>query len=80
LTAEVVNMCLAVPARITEINGSLARVDMEGNVREADVSLLEDPSVGDYVMIHAGFAISKYEPEEAQRTLELLRELFNDGG
>lgn len=73
-------MCLAVPAKITEINGSVARVDMEGNVREADVSLLEDPAIGDYVMIHAGFAISKYEPEEAQKTLELLREMFHDGG
>jgi hydrogenase expression/formation protein HypC len=71
-------MCLAVPAKIIEINGAIARVDMEGNVREADVSLIENPALGDYVIIHAGFAISKYEPEEARRSLELIRELFNE--
>ena len=70
-------MCLAVPARVIEINDLSARVDVEGNVREANLTLVEDVKVGDYVMLHAGFAISKYDPEEAQRTLELLREVFS---
>ena len=69
-------MCLAVPARVIEINDLSARVDVEGNVREANLTLLEDVEVGDYVMLHAGFAISKYEPGEAQKTLELIREML----
>ena len=71
-------MCLAIPARVIEINGAMARVDIGGNIREANVSLVEDVAVGDYVMLHAGFAISKYEPEEAQRTLELIKEMFDE--
>ena len=69
-------MCLAIPAKILEISGFRARVDMGGNVRDADISLVEDARVGDYVMVHAGFAISKYDPDEARRTLELLGEVF----
>ena len=70
-------MCLAVPAKVIEINDLAARVEVEGNVREANLTLVEGVKVGDYVMLHAGFAISKYDPEEAQRTLELLREVFS---
>ena len=70
-------MCLAVPAKVLEIKGATARVEIGGNVREADLSLVEDAKVGDYIMLHAGFAIAKYEPEEALRTLELLKELAN---
>ena len=71
-------MCLAVPAKVLEITGSLARVDIEGNIREANITLLEGVAVGDYVMLHAGFAISKYDPEEARKTFELLREAFGE--
>ena len=73
-------MCLAVPAKIIEINDGVARVEMEGNVREASLALLEEAQIGDYVMIHAGFAISRYEPEEARQTLDLIREMFHEGG
>jgi hydrogenase expression/formation protein HypC len=68
-------MCLAVPAKVLEVNGSAARVEVGGNIREANLSLVEGAKPGDYVMLHAGFAIAKYEPEEALRTLELLKEL-----
>ncbi len=71
-------MCLAVPARVVEITDAIARVEVGGNVREANLSLVEDVKVGDYVMLHAGFAISKYDPEEAQRTIALLREAFGE--
>ena len=71
-------MCLAVPAKVVEIDGPVARVDVAGNLREANLTLLEGVEIGDYVMLHAGFAISKYEPEEAQKTMELLREVFPD--
>ena len=70
-------MCLAVPAKVIEIHGATARVEIGGNIREANLSLVEDAKPGDYVMLHAGFAIAKYEEQEALRTLELLKELAN---
>ena len=71
-------MCLAIPARILAINDFTARVDVGGNVREANLSLIENVEIGDYVMLHAGFAISKYDPEEARRTLKLLQEVLGE--
>ena len=68
-------MCLAIPGKIESIEGKRARVDIAGTVREADLSLLPDAAVGDWVIVHAGFAIEKYDEEEAQETLKLLREL-----
>jgi hydrogenase expression/formation protein HypC len=68
-------MCVAVPGRIIEKSGGLATVEVEGNRVRADVSLVPEAGVGDYVMLHAGFAISKYTPEEAEEILGLLREI-----
>ena len=68
-------MCLAVPGKITEINGETARVDIEGVTREANISLLPDVKTGDYVIVHAGFAIERYDEADAKETLRLLREL-----
>jgi hydrogenase expression/formation protein HypC len=68
-------MCLAIPGRITAIEGSVGRVEISGVVREADLTLLPDAKVGDYVLLHAGFAIQKYDEEEAKETLRLLKEL-----
>ncbi len=70
-------MCLAIPGKIVEISGSAARVDIEGVVREANISLLPDAKVGDYVIVHAGFAIEKYDEEDAKETLKLLREIVD---
>ncbi len=67
-------MCLAVPAKIVSIDGAAATVDVGGNRVEANVSLVPDAEVGDYVMVHAGFAITKYEPEDAEETLRVLHE------
>ena len=50
-------MCLAIPAQITEIDGARGKVTLAGNVREADFSLIDEPAVGDWVLVHAGFAI-----------------------
>jgi len=69
-------MCLAVPAKVISIDGIIAQTDMMGNMTSADISLLEKVSVGDYVMVHAGFAIQKYDEDEAKATLDLLKELF----
>ena len=68
-------MCLAVPARITEIHGASAKVDMAGVVRVANLMMLPSAEVGDYVILHAGFAIEKLDEEEAHRTLELFRQM-----
>ena len=67
-------MCLAVPAMIIVIDETIAQLEMAGNRITADISLVPDAAVGDYVMVHAGFAIQKYDQAEALLTLELLRE------
>ena len=67
-------MCLAIPSRITKIENNMATIDVEGVQREASLLLLEDARVGDYVIVHAGFAISKLDQTAAQETLDLLRE------
>lgn len=72
-------MCLAIPARIVEIKNDMAIVDMEGTRREASLLLLENPALGDYVMIHAGFAIHKIDEAEAMESLKILRELASFG-
>ncbi|CQR70376.1 Hydrogenase isoenzymes formation protein HypC [Sporomusa ovata DSM 2662] len=68
-------MCLAVPAKIIERSEFLGTVDISGVTREVSLMLLPDAVVGDYVLIHAGFAIQAIDEEEALRTLELFKEL-----
>ena len=68
-------MCLAVPGRITEIDGTKARVDFGGVTREADLTLVPEASAGDYVLVHAGFAIERLNEAEAEETLKLFRDL-----
>jgi len=71
-------MCLSVPAKIIEIDGTRARVDVMGNETQADLRLIENPQIGDYVLVHAGFAIDKLQPDDARQTLELFREIAGD--
>jgi hydrogenase expression/formation protein HypC len=68
-------VCLAIPAKVIEIDGTRARVEMAGNVREADLTLLPDVNVGEYVLLHAGFAIGRYDEETALATLRDLEEI-----
>lgn len=68
-------MCLAVPARVVEVQDGLATVEVEGVRRQASLLMLEEAGVGDYVIVHAGFAIQKLDEGEALKTLELLREM-----
>ncbi|MEM1581524.1 MAG: HypC/HybG/HupF family hydrogenase formation chaperone [Candidatus Bathyarchaeia archaeon] len=69
-------MCLAIPAKILEVNGDLARVDFGGGViREVNVMLV-DAKVGDYVLVHAGYAIQVLDERDAEETLELWREIL----
>jgi hydrogenase expression/formation protein HypC len=69
-------MCLAMPARVVELcDGDLAVVDLDGVRKEISLALVEDIAVGDYVILHAGYALQKLDIEEAEKTLELFREL-----
>lgn len=67
-------MCLAIPSKIIEIENNIGILDVDGVKRKASLLLLEDPRVGDYVIVHAGFAIHKIDESAALETLELLRE------
>ena len=67
-------MCLAIPSRITKIENNMAIIDVDGVQREASLLLLEDAREGDYVIVHAGFAIQKIDEAAAQETLRFLRE------
>ena len=68
-------MCLAVPVQVVSVTGAEAEVDFGGVRRRISVVLTPNVRVGDYVVLHTGFAISILDQEEAQKTLELLREL-----
>ena len=68
-------MCLAIPAKIVELrDNQMATVDVGGVQQEVCVALLEDVVVGDYVIMHVGYALNKLDPEEAARTLEAFEE------
>lgn len=67
-------MCLAIPVRITEvIDQDRARASIGGIVREICITLVGDVKEGDHVILHVGYALSKLDPEEAERTLETMR-------
>ncbi|MEJ5186287.1 MAG: HypC/HybG/HupF family hydrogenase formation chaperone [Candidatus Geothermincolales bacterium] len=69
-------MCLAVPAEVVELReGGTALVRVGGLQQEISLLLLDGVEVGDYVLVHAGFAIEKVDQQEAERTRELLEEL-----
>jgi hydrogenase expression/formation protein HypC len=68
-------MCLALPARVVTVRDSTsAVVDLDGVRRNVSIALLEDVHVGDYVIVHVGYALSKLDPEEAERTLAMMAE------
>jgi hydrogenase expression/formation protein HypC len=73
-------MCLAVPARVIEINEGAGRVDLAGVVREVSFALLPDARVGDYVLLHAGYALQKVDEAEAEETIRLLTQIAEAGG
>lgn len=68
-------MCVAIPAKIVEIEGNTATVDVGGNHSSARIDLIDEVVVGDYVLVHAGFAITSVDAEEAEETLALMREV-----
>ena len=68
-------MCLGIPAKIETLEGQEAKVNLSGNYIRISTSLIDDLKVGDYVLVHAGFALQKVDEKEALKTLELLKEL-----
>ena len=66
-------MCLAIPVRVVELlSESTALVDLDGIRKEVSLALVDDVHVGDYVILHVGYALSKLDPDEAERTLALF--------
>ncbi len=72
-------MCLAIPARVIQIEEGLGLVELGGVVREASFMLLPDAQVDDYVLLHAGYALQKMDEAEAEETLRLLSEMAEAG-
>jgi hydrogenase expression/formation protein HypC len=69
------DMCLAVPMQVKEIDGNMARVEVGGTVQHVRLDLVsEKPELGDYVIVHAGFALQRLDREEALETLKLFQE------
>ena len=69
-------MCLALPAQVVEVMGNdLGVVDLGGVRKEVSLALIDDVAVGDYVIIHVGYALTKLDPEEAAKTLALFAEM-----
>lgn len=69
-------MCLAIPARVAEIlGGDQAVVDLGGVRKDVSLALVDDVAVGDYVIVHVGYALNKLDPEEAEKTLALFAEM-----
>jgi len=68
-------MCLAIPAKIVTIKGTMAKVDMMGNERVVSIDLVPEATIGEYVLVHAGYAIGVIDDESAKETEELLLEV-----
>lgn len=73
-------MCWAIPAQIIEVDGPVGKVELAGTVREVGLRLIDEPQVGQYVLVHAGFAIQRVDEQEALETLELFREMMSETG
>ena len=67
-------MCVAIPGRVAEINGSTAKVDFNGNLVNVNIGLVE-PKIDQYVLVHAGCAIEVLEKEQAQEIIDLFADL-----
>lgn len=70
-------MCLSIPARIVSIDGSMAEVSAGGAIFKAGLHMIENAKIGDYILLHAGFAIQKISEKEAAETLDFFEEMKN---
>lgn len=72
-------MCLGIPAKLVSLDEEgIGLVDFGGVQREVSLQLVPEASIGDYVLVHVGFAIQRLDEEEAQETLQLLEEMFQE--
>lgn len=67
-------MCLSVPAQVMKIDGDTAEVSVGGTIMNANLSMVDDIHVGDYILLHTGFALQKIDAEEAEETLKTFHE------
>ncbi len=73
-------MCLAIPIRVEQVlPDDMARVTLSGISKTVSIALVENVRVGDYLVIHVGYALARLDPEEAERTLAMMREAAFDG-
>ncbi len=68
-------MCLAIPSKIVEMDDSKAVIDVDGVRRECSLLMIEDPKIGDYVIVHAGFAIQKIDESAALESLQIMKDM-----
>jgi hydrogenase expression/formation protein HypC len=69
-------MCLAVPMKVKEIEGGVAVAEFKGVEKRVSTLLIEDLKKDDFILVHAGFAISRVDPDEAEKTLSLMDEIL----
>ena len=69
-------MCIGIPAKVIEISGETGKVDYQGVIRETSFIMLPEVKLGDFVILHAGFAIQRLSAEDAAQTLELIEEMI----
>ncbi len=67
-------MCLSVPAQVISIEGEIAKVSVGGTILDANLSLVENTKIGDYILLHTGFALQIIDEKEAQETLKIFEE------
>ncbi len=72
-------VCLAVPMQVISLDGDSAICEIDNVRRKASVTMIENPQIGDYVLIHAGFAIEKLNEEEAEESLVIFRDMLDKG-
>ena len=71
-------MCLSIPAKIVSIDGIMAKVSLGSTIAKASLQLVENAKIGDYVLLHTGFAIEIINEKEAFETIKLLNEIYGD--
>jgi len=71
-------MCVAIPLEVVETKDNLAKVSIGKTLREVRLDLMDEVKVGDFILVHAGFAIEKLDKEEAEKTLSLFKEVVDE--
>jgi len=71
-------MCLAIPGKILEINGNSALIDFDGLKQNVIIALIENPEIGKYVIVHAGYAIEQMDEKDALEAIEQWKELASE--